>query len=68
MLGYFYNNYTNQVCREDPFPYAIKIMNDNHNDNFMCSCTSISNGLQSFYLNESGFIKNPSLTDIPFIP
>jgi len=54
-LGYLYNNYKNQVCREKPFNYAIKEMNKLNNEKFYCSCSSYS-GFKHFSFDEEGLI------------
>ena len=49
-FGYIYNNYSNQVCRETPFAYAIEKINDMNNDNFICLCLTGSTILPNVFL------------------
>ncbi len=48
LLGYLY---ADRGCMENPLGFGVERMNDLNDGNFMCKCTSNTNG-QTFYFNE----------------
>lgn len=68
-FGYIYNNYNSGACIDRPLSYGIEKMNDINNENFICSCTTISGTTNPFYFNESGIYRGTFLdSQITIIP
>ncbi|KKM14436.1 hypothetical protein LCGC14_1706150 [marine sediment metagenome] len=57
LLGYLYNPSDGKVCTENPFTYGIEKINEVNNDEFICSCTSLSGKIDPFYFDENGVVK-----------
>ncbi len=57
-FGYIYNNYKSGACTERPLSYGVEKLNELNNDNFMCSCSSLSGKLEPFSFNEEGIVED----------
>jgi len=53
LSGYFYGD---KSCFEDPLVYGIEKINKANNDEFLCSCNSISGKVTSFSFDKDGAV------------
>ncbi len=56
LFGYIYYDDKNESCIGKPLFYGINKINEINNDEFTCSCTSMSGNINPFYFDESGII------------
>ncbi len=54
LSGYFYGD---KSCFEDPLIYGIEKVNKANNDEFLCSCNSLSGKVTSFTFDKDGAVE-----------